>query len=228
MKKYAFSIRTLHNWVSVALVLPLFIVGMSTFFISHDKTLGQYVIGYTSETVEIKDLLKTPDGRTFLATKDGVYQATNNTLVPIKALNSEIRVLEYLDDGRLIAAGKYGVWLSERGDSWIKLHSGDIHGIQILPEHWYIISKEKGVLLSSDQGQSWQQAKKIEQLINTMAEKRPLELGKLMKDLHTGKALMGKKYEWIWADILAFVLVLLALTGIYIWWKSQKRKQELA
>ena len=127
----------------------------------------------------------------------------------------------------MIAAGKYGVWLSENGDSWSKLHNGDIHGLQILPKHWYLVTKKQGVLLSSDQGQSWQQALKINQLISTMDEKRPLELGKLMKELHTGKALLGEKYEWIWADILAFVLVLLSLTGIYIWWKSQKRKQSL-
>ena len=222
-----FSARVLHNWVSVALVLPLFIVGMSTFFMAHEKTLGQYIIGYTTEAVDIKDLLKTHDGRTFLATKEGAYQAINEVLTPIIELNSEIRVLELLDDGRLIAAGKYGVWLSENGDSWSKLHNGDIHGLQILPKHWYLVTKKQGVLLSSDQGQSWQQALKINQLISTMDEKRPLELGKLMKELHTGKALLGEKYEWIWADILAFVLVLLSLTGIYIWWKSQKRKQSL-
>lgn len=227
MKKNVFSTRILHNWVSVALVLPLFIVGMSTFFMSHEKALGQYVIGYTNEAVEIKDLLKTSDGRTFLATKEGVYQATNNTLTPVKALSSEIRVLEQLNDGRLLAAGKYGLWLNELNGEWDQLYDGDIHGIQVLANHWYLITKEQGVVISSNQGQSWQQDAKIAQLLSTMDEKRPLELGKLMKDLHTGKALLGKKYEWIWADILAFVLVLLSLTGIYMWWRSQKRKQAL-
>ncbi len=227
MKKHAFSTRVLHNWVSVALVLPLFIVGMSTFFMTHDKALGQTIIGYTSEAVEIKDLLKTSDGRTFLATKNGVYQAIDNKLTAIKALSSEIRVLEQLDDGRLLAAGKYGLWLGEHNNNWKKLHNADIHGMQILAEHWYLVTKEQGLLFSYDQGQNWQQEQQIAKLLGTMESKRPLQLGKLMKDLHTGKALMGKKYEWIWADILALVLVILALTGIYMWWKSQKRKQAL-
>ncbi len=227
MKKHVFNTRVLHNWISVALVLPLFIVGMSTFFMSHDKALGQAIIGYTNEAIEIKDLLKTSDGHTFLATKNGVYQAIDNKFIAINALSSEIRVLEQLNDGRLLAAGKYGLWLHDLEGSWQKLHNADIHGLQILPKDWYLVTKEQGVLLSSDQGLSWQQEPKMTQLLSSMATKRSLQLGKLMKDLHTGKAIMGKEYEWIWADILALVLVMLALTGIYMWWKSQKRKQAL-
>lgn len=228
MKKNTFSSRLLHNWVSVALVLPLFIVGMSTFFMSHEKSLGGFIIGYTSEPMELKDLLHTPDGGTFLATKNGLYQLINNKLVPVEALqNDEIRVLELLDDGRLLAAGKYGLWLQDPDANWQKLHHADIHGIQILPERWYLITKEQGVLISIDRGLSWQSENNITQLLNAMDNKRPLQLGKLMNDLHTGKALMGHHYQWIWSDLLALVLVLLSLTGIYMWWKSQKRKQML-
>ena len=81
--------------------------------------------------------------------------------------------------------------------------------------------------MSDDRGQTWQSDKSLTRLISDRSEKRPLQLGKFMHDLHTGKALMGHKYEWIWADILALVLVTLAFTGIYMWWKSQKRKQEM-
>ena len=219
--------RLLHNWISVALVLPLFAVGMSTFFMTHEKALGQYVIGYTTEGVEIKDVLNTADGRLFLATKNGLYQATASTFTPIQELRSEIRVLEVLDDGRLIAAGKQGLWLQDLTGTWNVLHQSDIHGLQILPELWYIVTKEQGVLTSLDEGMTWQQEFKIEQLLGTMENKRPLQLGKFMNDLHTGKALMGKQYKWIWADVLALALVLLALSGIYMWWRSQTRKQAL-
>ncbi|MBL4879893.1 MAG: PepSY domain-containing protein [Oleispira sp.] len=223
----SFSARVLHNWFSIALVLPLFIVGMSTFFMSHEEALGQYVIGYSSEAAEIRDLLTTTDGRTFLATKEGAYQATENTLIPIEALSSEIRMLEQLNDGRILAAGKYGLWISESEGAWVKRYSGDIHGVQIEAQLWYLITKRQGVVISRDQGLSWQKEPQVDQLLSSLEGKRPLMLGDFMKDLHTGEALLGKKYEWIWADILAFVLVLLSLTGVYMWWKSQKRKQAL-
>ena len=229
MKKNSFSARILHNWIGAVLVLPLFIIGMSTFFMSHEKAIGQYVIGYSNEPAELRTLLKTADGRTFVATKAGAYEANeNNILTPIKELNSEIRVFKQLGDGRIFAAGKYGLWLSEADGSWVKYFDGDIHGVQIDIKHWYLTTKRQGVVMSSDQGLSWQTDPQIEVLLNSIDGKRPVMLGDFMEDLHTGEALMGKKYDWIWADVLAFVLVFLALTGIYMWWKSQKRKLEIS
>jgi len=231
----SFNPRVLHNWFSIALVLPLFIVGMSTFFMSHEKALGQYVIAYTDEAAEIRDLLATADGRTFLATKAGAYQATSVqeqgkdkiVFAPIEELSSEIRILEQLNDGRILAAGKHGLWLSEADGLWQQRYSGDVHGVQIEAQLWHVITKRKGVLMSRDQGLSWQKDSQIDQFLSSLQGKRPLMLGDFMKDLHTGEALLGREYEWIWADILAFVLVLLSLTGVYMWWKSQKRKQAL-
>ncbi|NRA82531.1 MAG: PepSY domain-containing protein, partial [Gammaproteobacteria bacterium] len=107
---------------------------------------------------------------------------------------------------------------------WTKLANGDIHGVDISEQQWSLITKHQGIMVSLDQGKSWHSDIKITNLLNSMADQRPIQLGKLMNDLHTGKALMGSKYKWIWADILAFVLVMLSLTGIYMWWKSQKRK----
>lgn len=220
-----FSSRVLHNWVSVALVLPLFIVGMSTFFMSHEKSLGSFVIAYTDAPLELKDLLYTPDGRQLLATKNGVFQLFDDRVEPVDALqNHEIRNLELLGDGRVLAAGKHGLWLGGAEGRWEKLHKADIHGIHVQSESWYLITKEQGVLISKDQGLSWENESSIAQSLTTMADKRPLQLGKFMHDLHTGKALMGAHYEWIWADLLALVLVMLSLTGIYMWWKTQKRK----
>jgi len=225
----SFNARVLHNWIGAVLVLPLFIIGMSTFFMSHEDTLGEYVIGYSSETIEVRDLLKTSDGRTFFATKEGVYEATDkNTLILVEALSSEIRVLEPLNDGRVLAAGKYGLWLGELDGSWIKRFRGDIYGLQLDNKRWFLATRKQGVVVSHDQGASWQAEPQFNQLISTTDGKRALKLGDFMKDLHTGEALLGKKYEWIWADISAFVLVFLALTGIYMWWKSQKRKLALS
>jgi hypothetical protein len=209
------SARGVHNWISVALVLPLFIIGMSTFFMTHEKSLGNFVIAYTDAPLELKDLLYTTDGRQFLATKNGVFQLVNNKLEPIYALQGhEIRTLELLNDGHVLAAGKHGLWLGKTDGNWIKLYDADIHGMQIQSQTWYLITKEQGVLSSKDQGLSWKNDLNISQALATMNDKQPLQLAKFMHDLHTGKALLGNHYEWIWADLLALVLVLLSLTGI--------------
>jgi len=62
-------------------------------------------IGYFSETMELRNILQTADGRTFVASKQGGYQASKeNTLIAVAALNSEVRLLEQLSDGRIFAA----------------------------------------------------------------------------------------------------------------------------
>lgn len=226
--KASFSSRVLHNWLGVALVLPLFIVGMSTFFMSHEKSLGSIVVAYTDTPLELKDLLYTPDGRQLLATKNGVFERIDQKMKALEGLqNNEIRTLDLLSDGSVLAAGKLGLWKEETNGNWTKLYDADIHGIQIHSQNWYLVTKEQGVLSSKDQGLSWESESNIMQSLTTISEKRPLQLGKLMHDLHTGKFFMGKHYEWIWADSLALVLVILSLTGIYRWWKSQKRKQTI-
>ena len=223
--KFSFSSRAVHNWLSVALVLPLFMVGMSTFFMSHEKSLGNVVIAYTQDPLELKDILYTSDGRQLLASKSGVFQLNGDKFEAIKALqNDDIRTLDLTQNGEVLAAGKHGLWVGSVKGQWRKLNDADIHGIQVRAQSWYLITKEQGVLVSTDQGLHWEKEQNINQALSAMDHKHPVLLGDFMEDLHSGKAIMGKQYEWIWADLLALVLVILSLTGIYMWWKSQKRK----
>ncbi len=220
--------RTLHNWIGIVLVVPLFIVGMSTFFMSHEKSLGNFVIAYTNDPLELKDILHTPDGRLLLATKNGVYERHGDTWAVIDSLQGQdVRSLEILAGGQVLAAGKQGLWVEVDGGSWQQRHDADIQGLQVYLNNWYLVTKEQSILISHDQGGSWQPAASLTNSLSALNVKRPLQLNKFMHDLHTGKALLGKHYEWIWADLLALVLVLLSLTGVYMWWKSQKRKLTL-
>ncbi len=192
---------------------------------SHEKSLGDFVIAYSQDPMELKDLLYTPDGQQLLASKNGLFQLKGNQFEAIEELqNNEIRTLELTQDGSVLAAGKHGLWLGDTKGQWRKLHDADIQGIQVQAQSWYLITKEQGVLVSEDQGVNWHSDATISSALSAMSHKKPVPLGKFMHDLHTGKAILGKQYEWIWADLLALVLVILSLTGVYMWWKSQKRK----
>jgi hypothetical protein len=50
-----------------------------------------------------------------------------------------------------------------------------------------------------------------------------LPLARVIRDLHTGEALLGHDAEWIWNDIVGGTMTFLALTGVYLWWKGQRR-----
>ena len=56
----------------------------------------------------------------------------------------------------------------------------------------------------------------------------PYTLEKLVMDLHTGKFFFGKTREWIWIDLVGGAMVLLGVTGIVIWRRSEKAKAHQA
>ena len=59
----------------------------------------------------------------------------------------------------------------------------------------------------------------------TMPE-RPLTLGNLVMDLHTGKAFLSKDTQWLWIDATGAVMTFLGLSGLVVWWRTRRRKAQ--
>jgi uncharacterized iron-regulated membrane protein len=50
-------------------------------------------------------------------------------------------------------------------------------------------------------------------------------LHQFMRELHSGAYFFGKgPGEMIWSNVLGWILVLLSLTGLWMWWKTQQQK----
>ena len=91
--------------------------------------------------------------------------------------------------------------------------------------------KDKAPLRSSD-GQDWQEQHQVAQAqslaaLPAQAATRQVSLDNLVMDLHTGKALLGKKTEWVWIDAVGLVMSFLGLTGIYLWWCGERSRREM-
>ncbi|NOR72084.1 MAG: hypothetical protein GQ532_20770 [Methylomarinum sp.] len=226
MKTPTFSARSWHNWISIALVIPLFIIAITSLFMAHEKSLDLKSLSWGAQTPEIRSVLYGKHDLLMLASKDDVYEWIDNRLQAIPALQGlEARFIKVLADSSILIAGKGGLWLRHSDQKWRQKYAGDIHGLQIISDgHWLIVDKNVGTMLSTDQGGHWQQDSKVAALLEQLPA-RPYNLEKLIHDLHTGKAFFGKHLEWIWIDVLALVLGFLCLTGAYIWWKSQYNKQ---
>ncbi len=226
MKIPAFNARSWHNWISIALVIPFFIIAVTSLFMAHEKNLGLKNISWGEQIPEIRSVVYGKQGLQMLASKDDAYEWVNGQLQPIVALQGlEARFIEVLADSSLLIAGKGGLWQRLADQPWQQKYMGDIHGLQILSDgRWLIVDKDVGVMLSTDQGLHWQQNGKIAKLLKQLPA-RPYNLEKLVHDLHTGKAIFGKHLEWLWIDSLALVLGFLCLTGAFLWWKSQRNTQ---
>ncbi|WP_265949482.1 PepSY-associated TM helix domain-containing protein [Dechloromonas sp. A34] len=240
--KLNFKARSWHTWGSLILALPILIVGASAIFIAHKKALGteeipvaaKWLPGYRSmgdkaKGIEARAALTTSAGTTYVGSLQGLYRLDGDQLVEVEALaNTQVRALAEAPFGR-IAAAKSGIWLETNGQ-WQRTLKGDAWNASARPDGSVIVSlKDKGLMTSTD-GRQWQPdallAVALTSAASTQADK-PLTLGKLIMDLHTGQAFFGKDGEWIWIDLVGLAMCLLALTGVYMWWRAEKRKAAL-
>jgi uncharacterized iron-regulated membrane protein len=232
--------RHWHAWLSVILSLPLFLVGVTAVLLAHHKALGLNAVdlnvgwlpGYRSVRLsppEIKASLLAVDGRHFLGTKAGLFVLERGQLTSVPAFRG-IEVRSLAEHGSLLlVGGANGVWQHEAG-AWRQLYPSTVHSVQISSGGIIqIATTAKGLLISHDGGQTWSPHRlsiNALQQLPPEALKTNFALGKLVMDLHTGKALLGR-WEWLWIDALGALLVFLCLTGVYLWWKGQKRLAEL-
>ena len=236
--KLNFKPRSWHTWSSLIVALPILIVALSAIFIAHRKALGTdevnvaagWLPGYQASSAkngrnDARTSLLTARGETLIGTLNGLYRLSGEQLIVINELaGTQIRGLAEAPWGR-VAAARSGVWLEQDGH-WRRVMKGDaLSAAGQLDGSIVVALREKGLLASKD-GEHWQAdahlATALASLPNDGAE--PLTLGRLIMDLHTGRALFGKDREWIWIDVVALALSLLALTGIYMWLHARRRR----
>lgn len=233
--------RSWHTWTSVILSLPILVVALTAVFIAHKKALGtdeiqvnaEWLPGYATEarkapTVEPRAVFTSGGGRTFIGTQSGLFELRDGGLAAVDALaGTQVRAFAEAPWG-LVAATKHGIWVERRGE-WTRAHKADAWSATTQPDGSVIAAvKDKGLLASSD-GVKWRPEAMLMAALTELpgAPREPLSLGKLIMDLHTGKAFFGKDGEWIWIDLVGLAMSLLGLTGLWMWWRAEKRKAAL-
>lgn len=232
--------RGWHTWFSIVLALPIALVSLTAIFIAHNKEWGLKEIpvaagwlpGYataplTEMAPEVRAVQRLADGREFVATKYGLFAAENGALVPVDAVGPyEIRDLAVAPDGSLYAAGRMGLWRLRNG-AWDKLMPGEMWSVNLRPDGVVAVAvKERGLVVSGDGGQSWQADAALRDGLAQYAQAnpKPITLANLVMDLHTGKAFLGKAYEWLWIDIIGATMTFLCFSGLVIWWRARRQK----
>lgn len=238
--------RDWHNWVSVLLILPMLLVGFTSIFLAHKKELGineidltpyvGWLPGYGASAMremspEIRSTATLADGSTLVGTQNGLFRFAEGGATPVAELaGDQVRDILPMAWGTIVAA-KGGVWLEQEG-RWQRVVKGDAWNASANPDGSVTVTlKERGPISSQD-GREWTApAALVAGIAGLPLEEIPHErvsLGKLMTDLHTGKALFGKQGEWLWIDLLGFVWIFLGFTGLWLWWRTQTKKRDAA
>lgn len=236
--KLNFKSRVWHKWSGLLIALPILIVALSAFLMAHRKTLGtedikvaaQWLPGYQATPAnatrnEARSMLRTVGGETYVGTLGGLYRLTGDRLVAVEEIgDTQIRGLAEAAWGR-VAAARSGIWLETDG-KWQRIVKGDAWNATNQPDGSIVVAiRDKGLLASHD-GRRWQADPGVTTALGSLQNDadEPIALSRLVFDLHTGRALFGKEGEWIWIDLLSLALCLLALTGVYMWWRTKRRK----
>lgn len=237
-----FDSRKWHIWVSVILSLPILIVAVTAVFIAHNKSLRlgeipvavSWLPGYGGNEAakaqnEPRASLLSSRGEHYVGTTGGLYRLEQGQLVaePTFAGN-QIRGLAEAAWG-MVAATKHGIWLARDGQ-WQRVHAGDAWSATTRADGSVVVAVRDGGLLVSRDGHRWQADTTLMPALAALQGESGVEtvtLARLVMDLHTGKAIVGKNLEWLWIDLVGLAMTLLSLTGVYMWWRGERRKRDM-
>jgi hypothetical protein len=222
--------RNWHTWGSIALGLPLLLVGLTTFFIAHEKSLGTKEMtipldGISGEPAEIRASARIGNEQ-WLGTKDGVFrlQGEHASLLD-GSPQDEIRGMVSAG-GAVLLAGKKALWRYADGQA-TQVYKADCWQVAAHQEGYAAACKDVGLLVSED-GKTWQ-ARAVQFPAQAEATGQAgIPLSKIIMDMHTGKLFFGKQYEWIWIDLLGLACVGLGLTGLVMWMRGRRQRAAVA
>lgn len=235
------SSRSVHIWVSISLALPILIVAVTAIFIAHEDALGTrkvevpalWLPGYAVNgdyRPEVRAFHTTDDGRTYVGLKSGLFRMEGERLVREEALGT-IEVRDFAETPHaLLVATKAGVWSGQDG-RWTRILEGEAWSMGQRGSELAATLKHLGPMRSIDGGATWQATQALTLAVAGLpAEdtRERLTLQKLVMDLHTGQAFLGKSAEWIWIDLIGLAMAALTVTGVLVWWRARRQKLRIA
>jgi hypothetical protein len=131
-----------------------------------------------------------------------------------------------------VVATRMAVWVEQNGE-WVAVRRGRVRQLSTLSDGRVLaISGGRGEMadgrpfVTSD-GDNWQPYKPAMQANKKLPEliEPKVALHQFMRELHSGAFFFGKGLgERVWSNVLGWTLVLLSLTGLWMWVKSQRQK----
>ena len=221
--------RKWHIWLGVVFAIPLLIVGVTTLFLAHEKSLNldQYRVsssffpGYRGETTarnEIKSYFKDANGVEYFGYKMGLYAKKEGTISSMPFFDTyEVRGIATLD-GHLLVGTRKALFIEQEG-RFKEVLKKDIWDLSVRDGVVSVVVNKDGLLSSRDL-KTW----KLLEIPSDVQALSHVTLKKLNLDLHTGRALLGEQAMWLWEDILACCLLFFVATGVYLWYPKKRKK----
>ncbi|HAQ20738.1 MAG TPA: hypothetical protein DCR40_16130 [Prolixibacteraceae bacterium] len=218
------QIRTLHKWPGILFLFPAFLISITAILLSLDGVLhmDRVKINFLSTTDsyadnEMKSVVFGAN-RQYVGSKNGLYIVDGSEVLSVPELTGgDVRSLLLVND-TLYIASKQGLWRLA-GNSIIRLNDKDVFHVSLTPNNQLMVSAgRKGIFLLDRNGAEIKDNQIVKEIAAKLAgtkQNQPQTLHKLVMDLHTGEAIVGKKLSPFWIAFSGFQLLLLTFTGCW-------------
>lgn len=231
---FRFSARKWHAWISFVLAVPILLVAITAILITHGPALGfrdinvkaNWLPGYSTITKrEVATTLHAPDAL-WVGTASGLFVQTAAGVSEVENFSGqEIRTLLRIENTVFVLTTQ-GLF-AQHDERWEKVIRGPVNSAYVDDGAIYAMSRGKGLQASRDGGKSWQPvtdaSAALSQLPPISSVPVTAVLARVIRDIHTGDALLGKERGWIWVDAVGGTMAFLGITGLVLWWKGQRR-----
>lgn len=239
VKPKPWTARRIHLWIAVILALPMLLVAVSGILIAmrsvSDVKVPMYWLGAENPPERLPaNAFVELRGEQWLGNLQGLYRVQNGMADSVQHfVGQEVTGLAVLASGATpLVATRMAIW-HERQGKWVPAQRGRVRQLSSLPDGRVLAiiggrgEMADGRPLVTADGLVWEsyvpavQANKALPLLDDPK----VALHQWMRELHSGAYFFGKgPGEMVWSNLLGWVLVALTLTGLWIWWKTERAK----
>jgi len=228
-------LRSLHTWIGLLILIPVIFVSATAILLAHDKDLGLPELTVQNSwlpdawvqppaTPVITAYLAGAGGAALIGTDAGLYQLSQGNLTVMAGMESmDIRAMRRWE-GQVFVAAKQGIYLSAH-NKWYQLYDGDAQDVDVDENGTlYVTTPQNSLWISGDGGENWQESPTVPARLSAMTVESPdqgIALKTLIRNLHTGRLVVGESDEWIWIDSISGLLLFISLIGAFRWWKKR-------
>lgn len=229
------QIRNLHKWPGILFLFPAFLISITAILLALDGFLHmdrvKINLPFTADTyseIEIKSMVLAAD-RQYVGSKNGLYIIEGSRVSSVPELaGSDVRSLLLAND-TLYISSKQGLWRLA-GNNIVRLIDKDVFHVSMVGNQLLVSAGKKGIIQLNSSGEEVENsllAGEITSKLGESKQKQPQTLHRLVMDLHTGEAIVGKTLMPFWIAFSGIQLLLLTLTGCWFAFKKKPGAKKL-
>lgn len=232
--------RRIHYWLAVALAVPMVLEAVTGVLIANrsisDVKVPMSWLGAESVPARppMTAYLEMPGGTTWIGNSQGLMRVEQGRASPVaRFVGEEIVGLATLPGKAYpVVATRMAVWL-ERDGRWQASIRGRVRQLSSLSDGQVLaIVGGRGEMadsrpMSLRDGLDWSPYLPAQQANETLPPlaSPSVPLHQLMRELHSGAYFLGKGLgEILWSNLIGWILVILSLTGLWLWHVTERAK----